>query len=98
MTMNRDLVEQLLASEYLSGMSGGKQVSQMLRDVVGDAPQIPFTGAAIKLGLEAGRITGTARLESEKLNLTLDIKADPGALLEALRARSADAAVETGAK
>ena len=94
MTMNRDLVEQLLASEYLSGMSGGKQVSQMLRDVVGDAPQISFMGAAVKLGLEEGRITGTARLESEKLNLTLDIKADPGALLEALRARSGDTAVE----
>ncbi len=97
-TMNRDLVEQLLASEYLSGMSGGKQVSEMLRDVVGDAPQIPFTGAAMKLGLEEGRITGTARLESEKLNLTLDIKADPGALLEALRARSADAASEKSAQ
>ena len=94
MSMNRDMVEQLLASEYLAGMSGGKQVGQMLRDVVGDAEQIPFTGAALRLGLEAGRITGTARLESEKLNLTLDIKADPGALLEALRARSSDAAVE----
>jgi hypothetical protein len=98
MSMNRDMVEQLLASEYLSGMSGGKQVSEMLRDVVGDAPQIAFTGAAMRLGLEAGRITGTARLESEKLNLTLDIKADPGALLEALRARGANAAVEKSAQ
>ena len=98
MSMNRDMVEQLLASEYLAGMSGGKQVGQMLRDVVGDAPQIDFTGAALRLGLDAGRITGTARLESKKLNLTLDIKADPGALLEALRARSADAAVETKAQ
>ena len=98
MSMNRDMVEQLLASEYLSGMSGGKQISQMLRDVVGDAEQIPFTGAALRLGLEEGRITGTARLESEKLNLTVDIKADPGALLEALRARSADAAVENSVK
>jgi hypothetical protein len=97
-SMNRDMVEQLLASEYLSGMSGGKQVSQMLRDVVGDAEQISFTGATVRLGLDTGRITGTARLESEKLNLTLDIKADPGALLEALRARSANAAVEKTAQ
>jgi len=97
-TMNRDLVEQLLASEYLAGMSGGKQVGDMLRDAVGDAGQIAFSGATVRLGLEDGRITGTARLESEKLNLTLDIKADPGALLEALRARSAGAAVEKAEK
>ena len=98
LTMNRELVERLLASEYLQGMSGGKRVEQVLRDVVGDAPEIPFSGAAVKLGLDAGRIAGTARLESAKLNLTLDIKADPGALLEALRARSGGAGLETAAQ
>lgn len=85
-SMNKDMVEQLLVSQYMAGMTGGKQVTEVIRDVLGAAPQRAFDSARLVLGMEDGRIAGFARLESAKLNLTVDIKADPAALLEALRA------------
>ncbi|HQL95349.1 MAG TPA: AsmA-like C-terminal region-containing protein, partial [Candidatus Hydrogenedentes bacterium] len=93
-SLNKDMVEQLLTSQYVTGMTGGKQVSDVVRDVLGDAPQRPFDAARITLGLRDGRIEGVARLESRTLNLTMDIKADPEALLEALRAGGDGAAAE----
>ncbi len=86
-TMNRDMVEQLLMNQYMDDVTGGRQMSRVLRTVIGDAPQRPFERAQLKLGLEDERIAGYSRLESEALNLTVDIKADPLALLEALRIR-----------
>lgn len=85
-SLNKDMVEQLLTSQYVTTMTGGKQVTALIRDVLGDAPQRAFDAAVMNLALRGGRIEGVARLESRDLNLTMDIKADPEALLEALRA------------
>ncbi|MBI2423832.1 MAG: YdbH domain-containing protein [Candidatus Hydrogenedentes bacterium] len=85
-TINRDMVESILLSQQFGGVTGAA-VTRTLRKVLGDEPQRPFDSAAMDLTLEDGRITGDARLESESLGLTVDIKADPKAILEALRAR-----------
>lgn len=93
-SLNKDMVEQLLTSQYVTTMTGGRQVSAVIRDVLGDAPQRAFDAAVMTLALRDGRIEGVARLESRDLNLTMDIKADPEALLEALRAGGDGASAE----
>lgn len=85
LTMNRSLVEQILLSQDFSQMTGGKSIEKVIKKVLGDAPQRPFKDARITLGLVDGRIAGVALLESEGLNLTVDITADPEAILAALR-------------
>ncbi len=90
-SLNRDMVEYLLLSEYVGDISGGRNLERVVRRTVGDAPQRVFDRAVLDLGFEAGRITGIARLESRTLNLTFDIVADPEALLEALKIRQQDA-------
>jgi len=86
-SLNRDMVEQLLLSQYVDEMTGGKQMTRVLQSVIGKDSQRKFDGAHLVLGLEDGRISGYAKLESEALNLTVDIKADPEALLEAIKTR-----------
>lgn len=90
-SMNRDMVEQLLMQQYMDDITGGGRMSRVLRDVIGDRPQRPFDHVRMLLGLEDGRITGYTRLESGALNLTVDITADPEALLDALRIRQEQA-------
>lgn len=89
-SMNRGTVEQLLMRQYMGDMAGGKKMQRMVQDIIGKDEQRKFDNAATKLGLEDGRITGYVRLSSEKLSLTLDVKADPEALLEALRIRQGE--------
>ena len=89
-SMNRATVEQLLMRQYMGDMAGGKKMQRMVQDIIGKDEQRTFDSAATKLGLEDGRITGYVKLVSEKLNLTLDVKADPEALLEALRIRQGE--------
>ncbi len=84
-TLNRGMVEQILLSQQVAGVTGGKTLGKVVQKVIGEGEQRPFDRATMDLGFEGGRITGQARLESEQLNLTIDIKADPEALLEALR-------------
>ena len=91
-TLNRGMVEQILLSQQVSGVAGGKTLSKVVQKVIGEGEQRPFDRASMDLGMEDGRITGQAVLESERLNLTIDIKADPEALLEALRIREQQAA------
>jgi hypothetical protein len=86
-SMNRDMVEQLLMRQYVDEMTGGRQMTRVLQSVIGKDEQRKFDQARLILGLEDDRITGYAKLESENLNLTVDIKADPEALLEALKTR-----------
>ncbi len=86
-SMNRDMVEQLLLSQYMEDIAGGKRMGKMVQNVIGTQAQRAFDSAALKLGFEDGRIVGYAKLESGSLNLTVDIKADPPAIMEALRIR-----------
>ena len=86
-SMNRDMVEQLLLNQYMDDVTGGRQMGRMIQSVLGKKAQTAFDCARLTLGLEEERIAGVALLESKSLNLTVDIKADPPALLEALRVR-----------
>ena len=86
-SMNRDMVEQLLLSQYMGDVTGSRQMSRMLESVIGKDPQRGFDAARLTLGLQDERIAGYAKLESDALDLTVDIMADPLALLEALRVR-----------
>ena len=91
-TLNRDMVEQILLAQYMGDATGGKALDRVVQKVIGKDDQRPFDRARLDLGLEDNRITGQAVLESEGLNLTIAIKADPKALLEALKVRQRDAA------
>lgn len=86
-TVNRSLVQELLLSQQMSGMTGSKMVGKVLDKIVGGEEQRPFDSAALKLGLGEGRITGVASMKSKALNLDVDIKADPGAVWEAVQSR-----------
>lgn len=86
-TINKDLVRQLLMSQQVAEATGSKTVGKVLEKIVGGEEQRPFDGAELKLGLADGRIAGTALLKSQALNLNVDIKADPGAVWEAIQSR-----------
>jgi hypothetical protein len=86
-TLNRAMVAQILMQQQVGEFAGSGTVSKVVERVIGKEDRRPFTAAEIELGLQDGRITGVARLKSEALNLTVDIKADQGALFEAMRMR-----------
>ncbi len=86
-TINRELVAELLLSEQVSGLKGGRALGRAVNRVLGDAEQRPFDRATLQMGLSEGRLSGQALLQSEDLSLTIDLKVDSGALLEALRLR-----------
>lgn len=87
-TLNRSAVELILLSQQVGEFTAGGTLSKVVQRVIGEAPQRPFESASLQLGFEEGRITGVALLKSAALNLTVDIKADPGAIAEALRIRT----------
>lgn len=86
-SMNRDMVEWLLLSQYVQDLPMGQSMDKILHDILGKGEQREFEQGKLDLGFAGGRITGQAMLESKSLQLTVDIKADPKALTEALRAR-----------
>lgn len=86
-SMNRDMVEWLLLTQYAQDLPMGQSMEKILRDILGKGEQREFQSAKMALGFVDGRIAGQAVLESESLALTVDITADPKALTEALRAR-----------
>jgi len=83
-SINRELLEYLLALSQ-EQFVGIEQLDKAIQNVLGDVVQCPFDRASMKLGLVDGRITGTVRMESATLDLTIDIHADPKALLSALK-------------
>lgn len=86
-SMNRDMVEWLLLTQYAQDLPMGQSMEKILRDILGKDEQRAFQSAKLALGFVNGRIAGEAVLESKSLALTVDITADPKALSEALRAR-----------
>jgi len=85
-SMSRELVVQAMMSQNDSEVSGSRVISSVVAKVIGDDVQRPFDRARIRLGLDGGgRITGIAELNSKSLNLTIDIRADQAALLEAMK-------------
>ncbi len=85
LTLNRSMVRQILMSQYVNDAVGNKSVQKIIEKVIGDDEQRPFDRAILELGMEDGLIVGVARLESKSLDVTVDISAQPSALLEAIR-------------
>ena len=86
-SMDRATVHQILMTQYAEDMAGGKQLRRIVDEVVGDAPQRAFDVAELQLRLREGSIKGTTTLESDNLNLTVNLTVDPGAVLDALELR-----------
>ena len=85
LSMNRSMVRQILMSQYVNDAVGSKSVQKIIEKVIGNDEQRPFDKAILDLGLEDGHIVGVARLESKSLDVTVDIRAEPEALLQAIR-------------
>jgi len=89
-TLNRDFVEELMFKQDIFQSLGGRRIEKVMRQFIGTAPQRPFDSATMRLGLEDGRVRGTADLRSEKsrdyrgLDLVLEIALDPPVLADAL--------------
>ena len=83
-SVNTDFVRQLILSQQVADYTGGRQAAAVLLDVLGSGPQRPFDAGALDLRLAEERLAGVLTFKSRNLNLTLDIKADPLALLDAL--------------
>jgi hypothetical protein len=86
-SMNRDMIEQLLFSQYSEGMTGGKTLKDIREQILGESPQYSFDSASLDLSLDEGRFRGTAVFKSPRLNLTIDPAIDEQVLYEALRLR-----------
>jgi len=86
-SVNRDMVRQILMSQQVGGFTGAKSVGKVLEQIVGNTEQRPFDSVEVDLGLEHGRIAGKALMKSKSLDFTVDIKADPEAILAAIAAR-----------
>jgi hypothetical protein len=86
-SVNRDLVYQMLLSSHIKDVKVGKQVDRVVERVLGEDEMRAFKSAVMKLGLEGELIAGQARLESEGLNLTLDINMEPEAFASLLELR-----------
>ena len=91
LSLNRDLVEELLQSEtFLSG-AGAKVADRAMTKLLGDAPQRPFDSGTLYVYLTEDTIQGVVELKSQKtkayngLNLTVNLDMDQSALAEALR-------------
>lgn len=85
LSMNRGMVRQILMSQYVNDAVGSKSVQRVIEKVIGNDDQRPFEKATLQLRLEDGLIKGVARLESKSLDVTVDISAEPAAILEAMR-------------
>ncbi len=85
LTLNRSMVRQILMSQYVNDAVGNKSVQKIIEKVIGEDEQRPFDRAILELGMEDGLIVGIARLESKSLDVTVDISAQPSAILEAIR-------------
>jgi len=85
LTLNRSMVRQILMSQYVNDAVGSKSVQKVIEKVIGNDDQRPFEKAVLQLRLEGGLIRGIARLESKSLDVTVDINAEPEAILEAIR-------------
>ncbi|MBI5095439.1 MAG: hypothetical protein HZB26_23775, partial [Candidatus Hydrogenedentes bacterium] len=86
-TMNRNLVEQLLVSGAVKGFTGAKTLERVMSQIVGDAEQRAFDRATLTLSYQDGQLKGQAGLHSKELNLTIDLTVDPAALKDAIEIR-----------
>ncbi len=83
-SVNVGLIERLLTSQYVQQMKGKQQVERAVAEIVGREQQRPFDSGQLTLEYHGDRITGQAVLVSEKLDLTVDLAMDAGALVAAI--------------
>lgn len=83
-TMNRDMVAEALERVR---EAGSNMALKVVEKVLGKEEQRPFDSAGLKLALEDGLLKGPLTLRSKALDLTVDLSAEPAALMAALQAR-----------
>jgi hypothetical protein len=91
LTLNQAAVRQILMQQYVNDAVGSKQIQKVIEKVIGKDEQRAFEKAVIKLHLEDGLVVGVARLESKNLDVTVDIKAEPEAILQAIQSAAEEA-------
>jgi hypothetical protein len=84
LTLNQAAVRQILMQQYVNDAVGSKQIQKVIEKVIGKDEQRAFEKAVLNLRLEDGLVVGIARLESKNLDVTVDIKAEPEAILQAI--------------
>lgn len=90
-TINRSLIEEILASQSALKGLGESTANKTLAKFLGEAPQRPFDSARLDLLLVDEAIEGIAEMKSEKtdnyngLNLTVQVSIDAAALAESLK-------------
>lgn len=85
LTLNQAAVRQILMSQYVNDAVGSKSIQKVIEKVIGKDEQRAFERAELKLRLEDGLVVGTALLVSKALDVTVDIKAEPQAILQAIQ-------------
>lgn len=91
LTLNQAAVRQILMSQYVNDAVGSKAIQKVIEKVIGKDEQRSFEKATLTLRFEGGLIVGEARLESKNLDVTVDIKAEPEAILQAIQSSAEDA-------
>jgi len=91
LTLNQAAVRQILMQQMVNDAVGSKQIQKVIEKVIGKDEQRAFEKAVIKLHLEDGLVVGVARLESKNLDVTVDIKAEPEAILQAIQSAAEEA-------
>ena len=86
-SMNRDMVQELLLTHHVGDVGGGRALDRVVREVIGPDAQRPFDSASLDMSLVDDRLEGVALLRSPRLNMTVDLLVDPGAIQEAMRLR-----------
>ena len=84
LTLNQAAVRQILMQQYVNDAVGSKQIQKVIEKVIGKDEQRAFEKAVLNLRLEDGLVVGIARLESKNLDVTVDINAEPEAILQAI--------------
>ncbi len=89
-SMNREIIENLLLQSVTADMTGLKRLNKRIReDTIGEGSQRPFDRAAVSLSLEGDtyeeqRLVGPVSLESEMLDLSIDLGVDLLAIASAM--------------
>lgn len=91
LTLNQAAVRQILMSQYVNDAVGSKSIQKIMEKVIGKDEQRSFEKAILTLGMKDGLIVGEARLESKNLDVTVDINAEPEAILQAIQSSAEDA-------
>jgi hypothetical protein len=86
-TLNRDAVEQILLAQYAKDMGAGTKILKAVQKIIGEDEDRQFDSAELSLKLEGEDLVGQAVLESPSLRLSIDLRADPQTVTDAMMMR-----------